>query len=343
MRRPTHPAKVWQLIGLVPGLVLGGLALGMASGGLAGRAVAAPPRPAKPAPAPPPLAPAPPPVRYLALGDSYTIGERVAPAARWPVQLAALLRARGWNVGEPEIVARTGWTVEDLAAALEESEPSGPYDLVSLQIGVNDEYLGREAEVYRGELRVMLRRAAAYAGGRPGRVIVLSIPDWSVTPFAARRSRSGADSGTGASPGGGSAAEIEREVERYNAVCREEASRAGARWVDVTPESRDAGKDLSLLADDGLHPAPAMYAAWAKLALESALAALGPPPVAPKPPPAPRPAGTSAPSLRLAQGARARFRPQWAWTSNMPSARLPWPRSSSPPPPSRRVRSSRFT
>jgi len=114
----------------------------------------------------------------------------------------------------------------------------------------------------------MLHRAAAYAGGRPERVIVLSIPDWSVTPFAARRSHP----------------ETAAEIERYNAVCREEAARAGARWVDVTPESRDAGKDPALLADDGLHPAPAMYAAWAKLALESALAALGAPAAAPAAP-----------------------------------------------------------
>jgi len=235
-------------------------------------AAPAPParQPAPPAPAAPVATPAPA-VRFLALGDSYTIGERVAPAARWPVQLAALLRARGVNVAEPEIVAKTGWTVDELAAALEESEPSGPYDLVSLQIGVNDEYRGREPEIYRGELRVMLHRAAAYAGGRPERVIVLSIPDWSVTPFAARRSRPDAAA----------------EIERFNAVCREEASRAGARWVDVTPESRDAGKDPSLLADDGLHPAPAMYAAWAKLALESALAALGVHAAAPAPAKAP--------------------------------------------------------
>ena len=263
MRHNARPAKVWPVVGLL----LGGI-----SGSWATTASARPPTPpAKPAPAPPP-APAGPALRYLALGDSYTIGERVAPAARWPVQLAALLRARGWNVAEPEIVAKTGWTVDDLAAALEESEPSGPYDLVSLQIGVNDEYRGREPEIYRGELRVMLHRAQAYAGGRPQRVIVLSIPDWSVTPFAARRGQPGAAA----------------EIERFNAVCREEASRAGARWVDVTPESRDAGKDPSLLADDGLHPSPIMYAAWAKLALESALAALGVPAAAP-PAPAPAP------------------------------------------------------
>jgi lysophospholipase L1-like esterase len=226
-------------------------------------AAAPPARPATAAPAHPPSpaqAPAAPAaLRFLALGDSYTSGERVLPAARWPVQLAALLRAAGLAVAEPEIVARTGWTVDDLAVALEESEPSGPYDLVSLQIGVNDEYRGRSAEIYRGELRVILRRAIAYAGGRPARVIVLSIPDWSVTPFAAHRSRP----------------EIAADIERFNAVDREETARAGARYVDVTPESREAAKDPALLADDGLHPAPAMYAAWARLALAPALAALG--------------------------------------------------------------------
>jgi lysophospholipase L1-like esterase len=246
LRHHVHPARLWPVLGLL-------------LGGLAAAAPARPPaRPPKPPPAPPP-APAAPGLRFLALGDSYTIGERVAPAARWPAQLAALLRARGVAVAEPEIVARTGWTVDDLAAALEEAEPSGPYDLVTLQIGVNDEYRGRAAEVYRGEFRVMLRRAVAYAGGRSERVLVLSIPDWSVTPFAARRSRP----------------DVAAEVERFNAVNREEATRAGARWVDVSAESRDAARDPALLADDGLHPAPAMYAAWARLALEPALAALG--------------------------------------------------------------------
>ncbi len=214
----------------------------------------------------------------------------MAPAARWPVQLTALLRARGLALAEPEIVARTGWTVDDLAAALEESEPSGPFDLVSLQIGVNDEYRGRSAEVYRGELRVMLGRAAAYAGGRPGRVIVLSIPDWSVTPFAARRGRP----------------EAAAEIERFNAVDREETARAGARWVDVTPESRDAANDPALLADDGLHPAPAMYAAWARLALAPALDALGAshaPPPGGAPPKAGRARATGAPGAAISAGA----------------------------------------
>ncbi len=254
--------KLWLLVGL----------LGLLTWGLAASPAKPPAKPAaaQPIPAARPL----PALRFLALGDSYTIGERVVPAARWPLQLAALLRARGVSIGEPEIVARTGWTVDDLAVALERSEPSGPYDLVSLQIGVNDQYQGRSAEVYRGELRVMLRRAIAYAGGRAERVIVLSIPDWSVTPFAAHLGRP----------------EIAAELARFNAVDREETLRAGARFVDVTPETRDAGKDPALIADDGLHPAPAMYAAWARLALGAALAALGaealpPAPLAPGTPP----------------------------------------------------------
>jgi lysophospholipase L1-like esterase len=226
---------------------------------------ARPPAPVRP---PAPTAPAPQSLRFLALGDSYTIGERVPAAASWPVQLAALLRARGVPMAEPQIVARTGWTVDDLAIALAEAEPSGPYELVSLQIGVNDQYRGRGAEEFRGAFRVMLGRAVALAGGQAGRVVVLSIPDWSVTPFAALRSRP----------------ELAAEIERFNAVVRQEASRAGARHVDVTPESRDAGRDPALLAADGLHPAAAMYTAWARLALPSALAALGRSEAAPNPP-----------------------------------------------------------
>ena len=228
---------------------------------------ARPPAPARPPAAASPTAPAPRSLRFLALGDSYTIGERVPAASSWPFQLAALLRARGVPMAEPQIVARTGWTVDDLAIALAESEPSGPYDLVSLQIGVNDQYRGRGAEEFRGAFRVMLGRAVALAGGQAGRVVVLSIPDWSVTPFAALRSRP----------------QLAAEIERFNAVVRQEASRAGARHVDVTPESRDAGRDPALLAADGLHPAAAMYTAWARLALPSALAALGRSEAAPNP------------------------------------------------------------
>lgn len=203
----------------------------------------------------------PPALRYLALGDSYTIGESVEETARWPVQLAALLRQRGLAVGAPEIVARTGWTTAELGAGIDAAAPRGPYALVSLLVGVNDQYRGGQPEAYRSAFAALLRRAVAFAGGAPGRVIVLSIPDWSVTPFAA---------GSGREP-----ARIAREIHLFNAVNREETARAGARYVDITPISEQALGNRALLAGDGLHPAAAMYAEWARLALPAAAAALG--------------------------------------------------------------------
>jgi lysophospholipase L1-like esterase len=200
-------------------------------------------------------------LRFLALGDSYTIGESVEEADRWPVQLAAQLRQRGLAVGAPEIVARTGWTTAELAAGIDAAAPRGPYALVSLLVGVNDQYRGGQPEAYRPALAALLRRAIAFAGGAPGRVIVLSIPDWSVTPFAAGSGRD--------------VARVAREIRLFNKVNREETARAGARYVDVTPVSEQALGNRALLAGDGLHPSGAMYVEWARLALPAAAAALG--------------------------------------------------------------------
>ena len=201
-------------------------------------------------------------IRFLALGDSYTIGERVEPAGRWPVQLAVLLRGSGVPVAEPEIVARTGWTTDELAAGIDSAAPIGPFSLVTLLIGVNDQYRGRDTAAYRPAFRAMVARAVGFAGGDARRVVVLSIPDWGVTPFASR-----------------DRAKIAAEIDRYNAVNRDESLRAGAAYVDVTPESREAATNLALVAGDGLHPSAAMYAAWARLALPNARAALGRAPI----------------------------------------------------------------
>jgi len=197
------------------------------------------------------------PVRYLALGDSYTIGASVAPAERWPVQLAAQLRANGLIVAEPLIIARTGWTTDELMAGIERQQPQGPFDLVSLLIGVNDQYRGRSGEEYRRQLRQLLHTAIAYAGGHAAHVIVLSIPDWSVTPFAAGQQR----------------AAIAAAIDHFNTINRQETAQAGAHYVDVTPVSRQALQDASLLATDGLHPSGKMYTQWMELVLPTALAA----------------------------------------------------------------------
>jgi lysophospholipase L1-like esterase len=198
-------------------------------------------------------------VRYLALGDSYTIGEGVEAGERWPARLAALLRARGIAVAEPEIVARTGWTTDELDAAIDEAAPRGPYALVSLLIGVNNQYRGGPESIYRTQFAALLRRAVGFAGGDASRVVVLSIPDWSVTPFAEGRDR----------------ARIAHEVDAFNAAAREMTAELGARWVDVTPASRQAGADPAMLVADALHPSGRQYARWAELALPSAVAALG--------------------------------------------------------------------
>jgi len=192
-------------------------------------------------------------LRYLALGDSYTIGEGAAPSDRWPVQLAGLLRQRGIAVEEPQIIARTGWTVAELDAGIDAAAPRGPFDLVTLLIGVNDQYRGADPEAYRPRVARMLARAVALAGGEARRVVVLSIPDWGATEFARRSGRNPEN--------------ISAEIDRFNAVNRQEALAAGVRFVDITPASRRAASEPSLLVANGLHYAGSMYLDWARFAL----------------------------------------------------------------------------
>lgn len=197
---------------------------------------------------------------FLALGDSYTIGEGVPAEERWPVRLANMLSERGVRVAPPEIIAQTGWTTDELDAAISAAAPKGPFALVSLLVGVNNQYRGRSAEEYREQFTRLLERAVAFAGGDPRRVLVLSIPDWGVTPAAADR-----DPDT-----------IAREIDAFNAIARDEAKRADARFVDVTAASRAAGSRPGMLADDGLHPSGAAYEEWARLAVPHATDALTP-------------------------------------------------------------------
>jgi lysophospholipase L1-like esterase len=191
--------------------------------------------------------------RYLALGDSYTIGESVSEAERFPEQLCAALRQRGQNWDAPHIIARTGWTTDELAEAIAAHPPAGRFDLVTLLIGVNDQYRRQTPEAYRPRFRALLQQAIAFAGGQPRQVIVLSIPDWCVTPFAAEQHRQGEGP----------------VIDRFNAVNREETLAAGAHYVDVTAISRRAAQETSLLAADGLHPSGNMYALWVAAALLS--------------------------------------------------------------------------
>ena len=200
-------------------------------------------------------------LQYLALGDSYTIGEGVSPEERWPVQLAGLLRAAGYAVDAPDIIAQTGWTTDELMAGIDEAQLQGPYDLVSLLIGVNNQYRGRRVAEYRRQFAALLERAIGLAGGDASRVFTVSIPDWSVTPFATGRDLD----------------QIASAIDTFNEVAREEAARRGIPFVDVTPASRAAAGNASLFVEDGLHPAGTMYTEWAHRALPVARAVLATP------------------------------------------------------------------
>jgi lysophospholipase L1-like esterase len=193
---------------------------------------------------------------YLALGDSYTIGEGVAPIDRWPMQLAARLRADGIGIADPHVVAATGWTTDELDAAIDAARP-GQFDFVSLLIGVNNQYRGRPLDEYRTQFAALLERAVAFAHGRGDRVLVLSIPDWGATNFGAT---SGRDTGA-----------IARELDAYNAAARAICDARGVAFVDITALSRRHGAAEAMLVDDGLHPSRAMYALWTDAALPVAL------------------------------------------------------------------------
>ncbi|MDZ7739548.1 MAG: SGNH/GDSL hydrolase family protein [Bacteroidales bacterium] len=186
---------------------------------------------------------------YLALGDSYTIGESVNEEQRWPVQLVDRLRADSVDIADARIIARTGWTTDELMAGIEEADPGRGYKLVSLMIGVNNQYRGRDTDNFREELAGLIDTAISCASGIADNVIVLSIPDWSVTPFAAGRDQE----------------KIAAEIDSFNSVIVQECNEAGVKYFDVTGISRKASTDLSLVAGDGLHPSGKMYEMWVEV------------------------------------------------------------------------------
>ena len=201
------------------------------------------------------------PLRYLALGDSYTIGEGLDPAQCWPMQLVNGLRNDGWNIALPEIIATTGWTTEELQAGIDTAAPQGPFELVSLLIGVNNQYRSRSLDEYRQQFDALLVRAIGLTDGHTTGVFVLSIPDWGLTPFAHAQSRN--------------AALIGAQIDAFNAVAADCCSNRAVRFVDITATSRDGGAAVDMLVDDSLHPSGAMYARWTALALPAARDALG--------------------------------------------------------------------
>lgn len=188
-------------------------------------------------------------IRFLALGDSYTIGESVSESERWPAQLVTALRMRHVAIADPLIIARTGWTTDELDHAITEKNVQGPFDLVTLLIGVNNQYRGRSAEEYRDEFKALVRRAIGFAGGRAAHVLVVSIPDWGAMPFAEGRDRK----------------QIAKEIDAFNAVNWEESVRAGVPYIDITPLSREAERHPEFIAADGLHPSGTQYTYWVEL------------------------------------------------------------------------------
>jgi lysophospholipase L1-like esterase len=185
---------------------------------------------------------------YLALGDSYTIGQSVLSSENFPNQTVQLLNQQDYNFKSPEILATTGWTTDELQNNINSHTFTPPYDFVSLLIGVNNQYRGRSVENYKPEFESLLKQAIQFAGGNANRVIVVSIPDWGVTPFANGRDR----------------AQIAKEIDDYNAANKYISVIYKVNYIDITPGSREAATDLSLVAGDGLHPSAKEYARWAQ-------------------------------------------------------------------------------
>lgn len=184
-------------------------------------------------------------VSYLALGDSYTIGESVSPSMRWPVLLVDSLRKRGYEIQDPRIIATTGWTTGDLLAAMDSQLGQEKYELVSVLIGVNNQYQGKSIDAYEADLhRIFTQAIEISEKGKEG-VFAVSIPDYGVTPFGAQNSE-----------------EIGREIDEFNAVFREVAEEYELDFYDITPISRRAENEPELIAEDGLHPSGRMYALW---------------------------------------------------------------------------------
>lgn len=185
--------------------------------------------------------------KYLALGDSYTIGEGVKESERYPIQLKDKLKEAGINLNEVNIIAKTGWTSDELNAAIDKQNPNSDYDLVTLLIGVNNQYRGRDTANYRDEFAALLERAIGFTSSKEN-VIVISIPDWGVTPFAKEK--------------GKDQQQVTTEIDIFNKINLEETLKRNIEYLDVTDISREALNDLSLLAEDGLHPSGKMYSLW---------------------------------------------------------------------------------
>ena len=188
---------------------------------------------------------------YLALGDSYTIGEAVAMHENFPHQLVKNLADKDIFFEAPLIVAQTGWTTAELMDAINQKAIKPPFDLVTLLIGVNNQYRGLDKNEYEKHFDELLNQAIVFAGGNKNHVVVISIPDWGVTPFAADRDRN----------------TISKEIDAFNNINKKISKTHQVHYVDITPGSRLSNADNSLLASDGLHPSANEYHRWTSLLL----------------------------------------------------------------------------
>lgn len=190
---------------------------------------------------------------YLALGDSYTIGEKVEKDERFPVQLANELNRQNYAVAQPVIIAKTGWTTDELAEGINKNKLQQQFNLVTLLIGVNNQYRGRDTAEYRVQFKELLQTAINFTGNAK-KVIVISIPDYGVTPFAENRNPK----------------KIGEEIDWFNTINREETVKKESYYVDITGISRMAKTDKTLIASDGLHPSGKMYWLWVEKIINSA-------------------------------------------------------------------------
>jgi lysophospholipase L1-like esterase len=195
---------------------------------------------------------------FLALGDSYTIGESLPIYENFPYQTIQLLRKSGIAVHAPEIVAKTGWTTDELMAGIDRTIFEKSYDIVTLLIGVNNQYRGKDPSTYEKEFEQLLNKAIAFAGGKKQHVFVLSIPDWGATPFAASRDR----------------IKIGNEIDLFNSINKKSTDAAGIAYISITEGSREATSNASLVAKDGLHPSGLEYGRWAKKLADTILQAI---------------------------------------------------------------------
>lgn len=189
-------------------------------------------------------------LNYLALGDSYTIGEMVAADQSYPNQVAALLNKKGRHINPPTIIAKTGWRTDELIQGIANANLTQRFDIVTLLIGVNNQYQNKDTAIYRAEFIQLLKTSIALAKDNKHHVFVLSIPDWGVTPFANGRNLE----------------KIAVEIDAYNHINKEESKKAGVNYINITSLYREIGDAPAYLAGDKLHPSGKMYEKWAKLA-----------------------------------------------------------------------------